>query len=128
MTPEATSEILKQFEASWDKTEQFYTFLLSQHENWDSVTQILEFIRERRNKGEHRHFRLGTSVYFLIISRSVSHGLRDDQKRIKIMPSGGKFDIIFQQGTTVFREYTLLSLDDPRLDNLLKTLKDTLVD
>lgn len=128
LTPEATADLLKRFEESWDKTEHFYIALLSEYEGWEKVAPILQFIRERRNDDDHHFFRLGTAVHFLVISRSVMHGLRLDQKYIKIMAYNNEFRVVFGQGDTVYRNYTLTSLKDQRLVKLLKTLKDTLVD
>ncbi|MFP9112919.1 hypothetical protein ACLI1A_03185 [Flavobacterium sp. RHBU_3] len=128
MTPEATSEILKQFEMSWDKTEQFYNTLVYEYKGWGRLMPLLQFIRDKRSEGEQRHFRLGTSVHHLIISRSVDHGLRPDQKSIQIISENDKFRVVFINGDVLHSDFTVESLEDERLSNLLLILKNTLLD
>jgi len=68
-------------------------------------------------------------LYYLIISRSVEHGLRDDQKYIKIDTINlNDYEVVFWDGFKKCREYRIADLNDARLENLLKTLKATLAD
>ena len=63
-----------------------------------------------------------------MISRSVSHGLRTDQKYITIDAYNKKFEVTLRDGNRTYRQYMLVDLSDERLGKLLKTLKYTLVD
>jgi hypothetical protein len=83
-----TDEIIKRFKDSWTETELFYDDLIKNHPGFDHLKPLRQFISDLRDKEEFNHFRLGTSVHFLIISRSVAHGLRSDQKSIKIEAIG----------------------------------------
>ncbi|WP_420398737.1 hypothetical protein [Flagellimonas sp.] len=128
-----TEEIIKRFENSWNNTETFYRNLLKNHTGFKFVVPILEFIQELKNSGESKNFRLGTSMHTLIISRSVEHGLRDDQKEIRIekvnnLTDGFEYEVIMRQGKNVFREYRVHNLNDEKVLNLLATLRETLID
>lgn len=81
-----------------------------------------------KQKGYDKHFRLGNSVHMLIISRSVNHGLRDDQKHIKIYAYQDYLDVTFREGDKVYRHHEVNDLSDERVSKLLETLMDTLVD
>ncbi|SHG83201.1 hypothetical protein [Flagellimonas flava] len=128
-----TDEIIIRFENSWNNTEAFYRNLLEKHTGFNFVAPILEFIQELKNSGESKNFRLGTSMHTLIISRSVEHGLREDQKEIRIekvnnLPDGFEYEVIMRQGKNVFRVYRVHNLNDEKVLNLLATLKETLID
>ncbi len=124
----ATEEILIRFEKSWEETENFYSELICQNDGWGKVIPILELIQSLKSRGENKFFRIGTSIHHLIISRSVEPYLRDDQKFIRIIAENDKFIVAFSEDAKMYREYTLSSLKDRCIVNLLKTLKDTLVD
>jgi hypothetical protein len=124
-----TEAILDLFVDSWIKTEKFYVDLSDQYAHFERLKPILLFIQDLKRKGYDKFFRLGSSVdFYLVISRSVNHGLRNDQKWIKIEAYDKTFDVILRDGTKTYRRYTLDSLNDSRLTNLLNTLKSTLVD
>ena len=123
-----TEAILEQFANSWVETESFFDNLIENYPGFERMKPVRKFISElRRNEG-YLSFRLGTSIYNLLISRSVTHGLRVDQKYIKIEAFDKKFAVTLRDGGKTYREYMLDNLNDYRLTNLLKTLKDTLVD
>ena len=128
MVDKVTNEIVAKFEKSWEETEKFYSELISQNDGWGKVIPVLEFIQNLKSRGENKFFRIGTSIHHLIISRSVEPYLRDDQKFIRIIAEDDKFIVAFSEGAKTYREYTLSSLKDRCIVNLLKTLKDTLVD
>ena len=87
-------------------------------ENLDRNIGLL--IAKLKEKGENNHFRIGTSLYRLIISRSVEHELRDDQKRIMIDTIAlNHYEIIFSDGFKKYREYRISDLADNRLTKLL---------
>ena len=124
-----TDEIISRFKDSWTETESFYDDLIKNHPGFEHLRPLRQFISDLRDKEEFYHFRLGTSVHFLIISRSVNHGLRSDQKNIRIEAIGkDDFEVILRDGEKLYRQYRIKTFDDIRLQKLLKTLKDTLVD
>jgi hypothetical protein len=119
---------LKRFSSSWTATESFYDNLIDNHSGFDRLKPIRQFIRTLKQNGENKFFRLGTSVHTLVISRSVDHGLRKDQKHIKIDAYDSNIEVIFRDGDKVYRHYIVDSLADNRVTKLLATLKSTLVD
>ena len=126
---ERTIEILNRFSKSWAETENRYDDLIYNYEGFERLKPLRHFILTLKEKGEDKYFRLGTSMHTLVISRSVNHGLRTDQKHLKIEAIDiNDFEVIFRDGDKVYREYRIKSLDDIKLTNLLQTLKHTLVD
>jgi hypothetical protein len=125
---ERTTEILKRFNNSWTETEKFYDDLIENYPGFDRLKPVRQFIATLKQNGEDKFFRLGTSVHMLVISRSTNHGLRIDQKHIKIDAYDNKFEVILRDGDKVYRQYMVDSLDDIKVTKLLRTLKDTLVD
>ncbi|MEO6637513.1 MAG: hypothetical protein ABIN25_04510 [Ginsengibacter sp.] len=123
-----TTEILKRFSDSWANTETFYDNLIYKYPGFQRLRPIRKFIDNLKQNGEEKFFRLGTSIHILIISRSVDHGLRKDQKHIKIDAFDDKYEVIFRDGEKIYRRYIVDGLDDMRVTKLLGTLKDTLVD
>ena len=123
-----TEEILKRFTESWIATEAFYTNLIDNNPGWDRLIPVYIFIQKLKKAGEDKFFRLGTSLHFLIISRSVEFKLRADQKFIKIEALDGSFVVTLKDGTKMYRQYTIKDLEDERLTGLLETLKSTLID
>ena len=124
-----TEEILLRFSDSWDETEKFYDDLINNYPGWDRLKPISNYIIKLREKGEHKYFRLGTSMHTLIISRSVNFGLRDDQKCIKIEAVNmDDYEVTMRDAKKIYREYRINNLEDPRLEKLIATLKSTLVD
>ncbi|HLP36584.1 hypothetical protein [Lacibacter sp.] len=126
---ERTLEILNRFAKSWVETESRYSDLVENHEGFERLKPVLHFILTLKGKGEDKYFRLGTSMHTLTISRSVNHGLRPDQKHLKVEAvDTNDFEVIFQEGEKIYRKYRIKSLDDIKLANSLQTLKHTLVD
>ena len=124
-----TEEILRLFHLSWDETEAFYDKLLNDYPGWERLKPLRSFISELREKGEDDFFRVGTSMHALMISRSVKHHLRDDQKYIRIeVIKTDDIEVILRDGPTTYREYRVKDFDDTHIFKLLKTLKNTLVD
>lgn len=128
-----TEEIIRRFEESWTKTENFYRDLLENYDGFSFVEPILELIRKMKDSGESKNFRIGTSMHTLVISRSVDYGLRNDQKAIRIkrindLKDAFEFEIIMHQGDERYREYRVTDLNDERVMKLIKTLKGTLID
>jgi len=125
---ERTKEILKRFSDSWTETEKFYDDLIANYPGFERLKPISQFIATLKQNGEDKLFRLGTSVHILLISRSVNHGLRLDQKHIKIDAFDNKFEVTLRDGVKVYRQYMVDSLDDISVTKLLRTLKDILID
>jgi hypothetical protein len=125
---ERTTEILKRFNNSWMETEKFYDNLIGNYPGFERLRPVKQFIETLRQNGEDRLFRLGTSIHILVISRSVDHGLRQDQKHIRIDAFDNKFEVTLLDGEKIYRQYVVESLNDIRLEKLLKTLKSTLID
>jgi hypothetical protein len=124
---ERTTEILNRFNESWIEVENFFDDLIKNHA-FEQLKPVMQFMQKLKQNGEHKHFRLGTSVHTLVISRSVDHGLRKDQKCIKIDSYGDQFEVIFVDGLVICRRYIVDTLDDVRVTKLLRTLKSTLID
>ena len=124
-----TTEILKRFQTSWNETEAFFRDLYENYEGFGFVKEILELIEELRKEGKNSCFRLGTSIHYLVISRSVDHGLRRDQKciRIESIEDAG-FKVVLRDGDKVYREYQMIDLKNEKLKRLIKTLENTLID
>lgn len=125
---EKATEILKRFNNSWIETETFYDSLIENHSGFERLKPVRQFIETLKQNGEDKFFRIGTSIHTLVISRSVDHGLRPDQKHIKIDTYDNKFEVTFRDGDKIYRQYMVESLDDIRVVKLLRTLKDTLID
>jgi len=122
-----SKEIVTRFQKSWVETEDFYRTLLDG--GFDHLKPVRELIHALKNKGEDKHFRIGTSMYRLIFSRSIDFGLRLDQKSVCVDTVGNKdYEIEFWDGQTSHRKYSITDLNDPRLTKLLEVLKSTLVD
>lgn len=121
-----TDEIINRFKDSWHETELFYDDLIKNYPGFEWLIPLRQFINKLKDKGEFKHFRLGTSMHTLVISRSVDHGLRVNQKHIKIESiNTNDFEMMLRDGDKPYLEFRI---KDDRLTRLLKTLKDTLVD
>lgn len=125
---ERTTEIIKRFKNSWAETLKFYDNLISNYPGFERLKPVREFIEILMQNGEDKFFRLGTSIHILVISRSVDHGLRPDQKHLKIDAYEKKFEVTLRDGDKLYRQYMVDSLDDIRVTKLLRTLKETLID
>lgn len=124
-----TKEIINKFEQSWIDTALVYDWLMKDHSWFENLRPLQEFIANLKASGESINFRLGTSLHFLIISRSVDHGLRPDQKYIRIeVVDKNDYDVCLRDGHTVYRQFRIAEFEDLRLAKLLRTLKDTLID
>ena len=65
----------------------------------------------------------------LMISRSVEHGLRSDQKYIRVDPiNADDFEITMGDGEKFYRQYRVKELSDARVTKLLRTLERLLID
>ena len=124
-----TREILNRFNTSWTQTKARFNELISNHEGFERLISIREFITHLEQAGGKELYRLGTSIYMLNISRSVDHGLRTDQKFIRIEAIGANdFEVTMRDGEKIYRQYRVNDLKDSRVNKLLQTLKHVLID
>jgi hypothetical protein len=124
-----TTEILQQFDASWRQTRAIFEELITSYDGFERLIPVREFIDEMEQAGGKELYRLGTSIHMLIISRSVNHGLRADQKFIRIEAfATNSFEVLLGDGDRIYRTYRVKDLRDARIAKLLQTLKETLVD
>jgi hypothetical protein len=124
-----TVEIFNRFNDSWLQTEARFDDLITTHEGFERLVIIREFLTDLGQSGGRKLYRLGTSIHMLIISRSVDHGLRPDQKFIKIEAIGlNDFEVTMRDGEKMYRQFSVNNLKDPRVIKLLQTLKDVLID
>jgi hypothetical protein len=84
------------FAASWDRTQHFFTDIISSP-GWEYQAPLLRLIEALRQRGYDRKFRAGRSLVTFILSRSRVHGLRDDQ------PSHA-FDLPPHAGLTIWQQ------------------------
>ncbi len=123
-----TELIINCFEKSWNETLERYQMLIN-NGGFDKWIPIRDLIIEMKENSEWKHFRIGTSMFTLIFSRSVDFGLRTDQKHVKIETLNfNDYEIALRDGEKVYREYRISDLKDTRLTKLLNTLRGTLID
>lgn len=124
-----TEKIVTLFQDSWIEIEARYNNLINNYPGWERFKPLLAFITKMRTDGEDRYFRAGTSLSTLLISRSVAHGLREDQRFVSIDAiNPGVYEVKLREPGKTYREFRVATLDDPQLFKVLKTLKETLVD
>lgn len=125
---ERTVEILKRFSESWTSVETFYDDLIQKHPDFEFLIPVRQFMQTLKQNGGDKRFRLGTSVHMLLLSRSVNHGLRPDQKSIRIESFGKSFEVMLRDGDKIYRKYIVTDLNDTKVTKLLQTLESTLID
>jgi hypothetical protein len=128
-----TQEIINRFDQSWTKTVDWLKELYAKKEEFSFLKQMLDLLSSMRQSGEWKHFRLGTSMHALMFSRSVDHGLRDDQKYIYIeyvndLPDGYEYEVIMRDANNTYRTYRVRNLQDECVIKLFKTLESLVVD
>ena len=123
-----TEEIINRFEKSWTETYERYEMLIN-NGGFDKWIPIRDLILEMKENGEWKYFRIGTSMFTLIFSRSVEFRLRTDQKHVKIETLDfNDYEITMRDGDKLYREYRITDLKDEKLTKLLNILKNTLAD
>lgn len=125
---EITAGVLKQFEESWEQTEETFANFIDTHAGCEHLIPVYLFIQKMKDAGNNHIYRLGTSLHQLIISRSAGEGLRADQKFIRIEAFDDSFEATLADGNKMFRQYKMEELSDPNLVNLLEALKSTPID
>ncbi len=121
-------EIINRFKKSWQEVEQFYIDLISNYSGFERLKAVLSFIQKLSLENQNIHFRLGTSIHRLIISRSVEYGLRSDQKYILIdVDAVGNYEVTLKDGERIYRSISVQSLNDEKVTDLLNILKSVLI-
>lgn len=124
-----TREILNRFDASWVQTKACFDDLIGNHKGFERLIPVRAFIARLEQSGGKEVYRLGTSIHMLIISRSVDHGLRTDQKYIRIQAHDeNNFEVTMHDGEKMYRQYRVRDLNDSRIIKLFQTLKQVLID
>jgi hypothetical protein len=124
-----TREILNRFDASWVQTKASFADLIANHKGFKRLIPVRAFITRLEQSGGKELYRLGTSIHILIISRSVDHGLRTDQKYIRIEAYGeSDFEVTMRDGEKMYRQYRVSDLNDSCIIKLFQTLKQLLID
>jgi hypothetical protein len=85
-----------EFAASWDRTQHFFTDIVSSS-GWEYQEPLLRLIEELRQRGYDRKLRAGRSLVTFILSRSRVHGLRDDQPSLA-------FDLAPHEGLAIWQQ------------------------
>jgi hypothetical protein len=120
------------FSLTWDAIEQYYAFMLN-HPRWEHIAwmkPLLDLIAELRNRGYDRYLRAGQSVSRLVLSRSLSHGLRDEQPSFGILlqPSGG-MQLIYDEYPDVHIEMDVDRVEiTPEVEDFLNRLLEHPID
>jgi hypothetical protein len=123
-----TEEIIKRFEESWNETLNRYQMIIN-NGGFEKWIPIRDLIAEMKENGQWKDFRIGTSMFTLIFSRSVDFGLRTDQKHVKIETLDfNDYEISLRDGDKLYYKHRISDLKDIRLTKLLQTLKGTLID
>ena len=121
-----TDDIISRFRASWEQTENWFVRFAAQQE---ALNPLLDLIRQLKSKGMNEYFRIGSSMYTLLISRSMEYGLRPDQKAVWVrLSEEGGFEVTLKDQFKKYGTYRVRDLNDPEVIGLLRTLQDTQVD
>jgi hypothetical protein len=118
-----TVAIETEFIKSWDEIERYFEDLTS-NEGWKYVKPVLQIINQLRELGYDKVFRAGNSVWVLSLSRSILHGLRDEQHHIGIMATNqNTFDVHYVAGENVVEQFEASDiLNDKEFFRLLDEL------
>ncbi len=106
-----------EFILSWDNIESFYREM-----NLDKKNEILQLIKEMRDKGFDSTLRAGQSLYTFILSRSRRHGLRENQDSVSFsfVSSNSAMEVQTQNG-----QYFIFDKIEYNntIENILKTIE-----
>ena len=124
-----TIEILNRFNESWNETMTIFNDLIENHKGFKHLIPIREFLEDLERMGGRKLYRLGTSLHTLIVSRSINHGLRIDQKYVKIEAiAENDFEVSMCDGRRKYRQYRVKELKETKVIRLIQTLKSLLID
>lgn len=117
------------FIRSWEYVEQFYKEFSNLY-NLD-IVNISKLITQMRHKGYDKTLRSGNSLSALVLSRSLHHGLRDDQPFLIIEFHKGNLEI-FKSHSARFEDkpnlYSSKIELTPQAEGLLKDLETRNID
>ena len=106
-----------EFILSWDNVENFYREL-----ELDKKPEILNLIKQMREKGFERTLRAGQSLYTLVLSRSRRHGLRENQNSISFSFNFIKSAMEVRTQTGDKLEFDRIEYNDT-IEKLLRTVE-----
>lgn len=106
-----------EFILSWDEIENFYQEL-----ELEKKREILNLIKQIRERGFDKTLRAGQSLYTMILSRSRRHGLKDNQNSISFSFDyiKSKMEVRTKQGQKF--EFSKIEYNDT-IDKLLRTIE-----
>jgi len=110
------------FRDSWEGAEAFFPTMASRS-GYDWLFPMGALVEELRHRGFDRMFRFGHSLWFMVLSRSLKHGLRSGQPYVEIRPlaEGGlsiRYELAGKRGVLKSKTVSLT----PHLENLLEQL------
>lgn len=116
------------FSKSWDVFKEACDMYLGlgPFEQQNHYEDIIKMISQMRQKGFDRTLRAGQSLFRLMLSRSLNHGLREDQPHLIIDFSGGSISIISSKNANSDPSITLNNPKielTPQIEKLLKELE-----
>lgn len=120
-------EIENQFQKSWIETELFFDNLIGN--GFSKLIPIKKLIIDLSQRGNNKYFRLGTSMYTLIFSRSVDFGLRPNQKNLRVeVKNKNYYNVRLGDADSIDSKYDIQDISDDKIINLLEILKNTPID
>jgi hypothetical protein len=111
-----------QLVASWDMIIRFYERDFLGDPAWQWLTPLRDLILQLREAGYDRSLRAGQSMTSFVVSRSRTHGLRDDQPSIVFEASPNGLAIRSGLGRDRLLELPYADEPEPRLLALLDEL------
>ncbi|MBI5928604.1 MAG: hypothetical protein HY862_04805 [Chloroflexi bacterium] len=120
------NQIEQGFLDSWDSMEK--VFSAERHLVW--LNEMSKVIKQLRERGYDRKFRAGQSLTAFIISRSIRHGLRNDQAKVYFDPRpDGTMRVSYQKrpNPDIVIEVDRMELT-PEIEPLLQKLLEQPID
>lgn len=112
-----------EFLKSWDRIENFYNRIPFVNLN---ISDILKLITELRRKGFDKTLRAGQSLSALVLSRSLHHGLREDQPRLTFVFENDHLEIYSSNSAQLVnsQKISFLGIElTPQIEELLRRLE-----
>ncbi len=117
---EAGRGVEGEFILSWDSIEQYY----QRFARLIPAVDILKMISQMREVGYDKTLRAGQSVFTLILSRSLRHGLRPNQPRLAFEFHENGMKAVYSDGINAEEELSCSSIEyTPQIDLLMKRLE-----
>jgi hypothetical protein len=112
-----------EFVLSWNSIEWFYKKMIER----PFSPKVLEMIAQMRKEGYNSTLRAGQSLYWLVVSRSRRHGLREDQPRITFRFTDDAMDVHANLDEETELSFPRIEFT-PEVDALLKQLEAREID